>query len=84
VLHLYDKQGIGKNLNDPVKEKKKRGAIKFPYLAGLRLKLILQMGLAFGYFNGFWWFFCFKSSGFVFNDRVKLYFYNKRVASPPP
>jgi hypothetical protein len=25
----------------------------------LRLKLILKMGLAFGYFNGFWWFFCF-------------------------
>jgi hypothetical protein len=25
------------------------------------------MGLAFGYFNGFWWFFCFKNSGFVFN-----------------
>jgi hypothetical protein len=23
------------------------------------------MGLAFGYFNGFWWFFCFKNSGFV-------------------
>jgi hypothetical protein len=23
VLHLYDKQGIGKNLNDPVKEKRK-------------------------------------------------------------
>jgi hypothetical protein len=34
----------------------------------LRLKLILQMGLAFGYFNGFWWFFCFKNSGFVFNE----------------
>jgi hypothetical protein len=26
------------------------------------------MGLAFGYFNGFWWFFCFKNSGFVFNE----------------
>jgi hypothetical protein len=38
-------------------------------------------GLAFGYFNGFWWFFCFKNSGFVFNERVKLYFYDKRVAS---
>jgi hypothetical protein len=38
--------------------------------------------LAFGYFNGFWWFFCFKNSGFVFNERVKLYFYDKRVASP--
>jgi hypothetical protein len=23
------------------------------------------MGLAFGCFNGFWWFFCFKNSGFV-------------------
>jgi hypothetical protein len=30
--------------------------------------MILQMGLAFGYFNGFWWFFCFKNSGFVFNE----------------
>ncbi|VVH66271.1 hypothetical protein BSPLISOX_1639 [uncultured Gammaproteobacteria bacterium] len=40
------------------------------------------MGLAFGYFNGFWWFFCFKNSGFVFNERVGLYFYDKRVASP--
>jgi hypothetical protein len=39
------------------------------------------MGLAFGYFNGFWWFFCFKNSGFVFNERVELYFYDKRVAS---
>jgi hypothetical protein len=39
------------------------------------------MGLAFGYFNGFWWFFCFKNSGFVFNERVGLYFYDKRVAS---
>jgi hypothetical protein len=38
------------------------------------------MGLAFGYFNGFWWFFCFKNSGFVFNERVELYFYDKRVA----
>ncbi|VVH66197.1 hypothetical protein BSPLISOX_1851 [uncultured Gammaproteobacteria bacterium] len=25
-------------------------------------------------------FFCFKNSGFVFNERVKLYFYDKRVA----
>ncbi|SSC08390.1 hypothetical protein BTURTLESOX_515 [bacterium endosymbiont of Bathymodiolus sp. 5 South] len=40
------------------------------------------MGLAFGYFNEFWWFFCFKNSGFVFNERVGLYFYDKRVASP--
>ncbi|CAC9448523.1 hypothetical protein [uncultured Gammaproteobacteria bacterium] len=40
------------------------------------------MGLAFGYFNGFWWFFCFKNSGFVFNERVESYFYDKRVASP--
>jgi hypothetical protein len=24
VLHLYDKQGIGKNLNDPVKKKVKK------------------------------------------------------------
>ncbi|VVH64580.1 hypothetical protein BSPLISOX_1709 [uncultured Gammaproteobacteria bacterium] len=39
------------------------------------------MGLAFGCFNEFWWFFCFKNSGFVFNERVKLYFYDKRVAS---
>jgi hypothetical protein len=39
------------------------------------------MGLAFGYFNGFWWFFCFKNSGFVFNERVESYFYDKRVAS---
>jgi hypothetical protein len=41
---------------------------------------LAQMGLAFGYFNGFWWFFCFKNSGFVFNERVELYFYDKRVA----
>jgi hypothetical protein len=40
------------------------------------------MGLAFGYFNGFWWFFYFKNSGFVFNERVGLYFYDKRVVSP--
>ncbi|SHN94181.1 hypothetical protein BCLUESOX_1774 [bacterium endosymbiont of Bathymodiolus sp. 5 South] len=40
--------------------------------------------MAFGYFNGFWWFFCFKNSGFVFNERVGLYFYDKRVASPFP
>ncbi|VVH56446.1 hypothetical protein BSPCLSOX_1274 [uncultured Gammaproteobacteria bacterium] len=40
------------------------------------------MGLAFGCFNEFWWFFCFKNSGFVFNERVGLYFYDKRVASP--
>jgi hypothetical protein len=26
------------------------------------------MGLAFGCFNEFWWFFCFKNSGFVFNE----------------
>jgi hypothetical protein len=39
------------------------------------------MGLAFGYFNGFWWFFCFKNSGFVFNEGVESYFYDKRVAS---
>jgi hypothetical protein len=26
--------------------------------------------------------FCFKNSSFVFNERVKLYFYDKRVASP--
>jgi hypothetical protein len=25
---------------------------------------------------------CFKNSGFVFNERVGLYFYDKRVASP--
>jgi hypothetical protein len=30
---------------------------------------------------GFGGFFCFKNSGFVFNERVKLYFYDKRVAS---
>jgi hypothetical protein len=36
------------------------------------------MGLAFGYFNEFWRFFCFKNSSFVFNERVKLYFYDKR------
>ena len=30
---------------------------------------------------GFSGFFCFKNSGFVFNERVKLYFYDKRVAS---
>jgi hypothetical protein len=41
----------------------------------------LQMGLAFGYFNGFWWFFCFKNSGFVFNERVKLYFKQKLKSS---
>jgi hypothetical protein len=29
VLHLYDKQGIGKNLNDPVKEKRKSEKITF-------------------------------------------------------
>jgi ATP-dependent Zn protease len=40
---------------------------------------ILKMGLAFGCFNEFWWFF-FKNSGFVFNERVGLYFYDKRVA----
>jgi hypothetical protein len=40
------------------------------------------MGLAFGYFNGFWWFFCFKNSGFVFNERVESCFYDKRIASP--
>jgi hypothetical protein len=28
------------------------------------------MGLAFGYFNGFWWFFCFKNSGFVFKQAM--------------
>jgi hypothetical protein len=39
------------------------------------------MGLAFGYFNGFWWFFCFKNSGFVFNERVESCFYDKRIAS---
>ena len=38
------------------------------------------MGLAFGYFNGFWWFFCFKNSSFIFNERVESYFYDKRVA----
>jgi hypothetical protein len=43
---------------------------------------IVKMGLAFGCFNEFWWFFCFKNSGFVFNERVGLYFYDKRVASP--
>jgi hypothetical protein len=32
-------------------------------------------------FNEFWWFFCFKNSGFVFNERVESYFYDKRVAS---
>jgi hypothetical protein len=42
------------------------------------------MGLAFGCFNEFWWFFCFKNSGFVFNERVESYFYDKRVASPFP
>ncbi|VVM22295.1 hypothetical protein BSPWISOXPB_4233 [uncultured Gammaproteobacteria bacterium] len=40
--------------------------------------------MAFGYFNGFWWFFYFKNSGFVFNERVGLYFYDKRVVSPFP
>jgi hypothetical protein len=30
VLHLYDKQGIGKNLNDPVKEKRKSEKMKPP------------------------------------------------------
>jgi hypothetical protein len=39
------------------------------------------MGLAFGYFNGFWWFFCFKNSGFVFNERVGLHCSDKRVAN---
>ena len=39
------------------------------------------MGLAFGYFNGFWWFFCFKNNGFVFNEKVESYFYDKRAAS---
>ncbi|CAC9636237.1 hypothetical protein BCLUESOX_994 [bacterium endosymbiont of Bathymodiolus sp. 5 South] len=33
---------------------------------------------------GFGGFFCFKNSGFVFNERVGLYFYDKRVASPFP
>jgi hypothetical protein len=31
--------------------------------------------------TGFGGFFCFKNSGFVFNERVKLYFYDKRAAS---
>ncbi|VVM21030.1 hypothetical protein BSPWISOXPB_4092 [uncultured Gammaproteobacteria bacterium] len=30
---------------------------------------------------GFGGFFVFKNSGFVFNERVELYFYDKRVAS---
>jgi hypothetical protein len=33
---------------------------------------------------GFGGFFCFKNSGLVFNERVGLYFYDKRVASPFP
>jgi ribosomal protein S2 len=41
------------------------------------------MGLAFGCFNEFWWFFCFKNSGFVFNERVGLYFYDLAQTSKP-
>jgi hypothetical protein len=33
VLHLYDKQGIGKNLNDPVKEKRKSEKMgRYPFI----------------------------------------------------
>ncbi|VVM25877.1 hypothetical protein BSPWISOXPB_6188 [uncultured Gammaproteobacteria bacterium] len=49
----------------------------------IKIKIDITNGLAFGYFNGFG-FFCFKNSGFVFNERVGLYFYDKRVASPFP
>ncbi|VVM22007.1 hypothetical protein BSPWISOXPB_6165 [uncultured Gammaproteobacteria bacterium] len=29
----------------------------------IKVKIDIKNGLAFGYFNGFWWFFCFKNSG---------------------